>query len=188
MKKDQIAENEGHVVQVRPLARRPTPDGDLPALDDDWIIDRVDDKGVYLRNLRTGHSPLLGYDQIHSYLSNPIRDVGERKHGFLQLRIQLILHPDRVCVAPLQPGKWESADSQLNQNEPFRIPNILDPELKRIQAYYRERGEKSFLPLMEERDIRLASGHRIAYFPGTLREVWVGYSGGRFYHLLMLKP
>jgi hypothetical protein len=41
---------------------------------------------------------------------------------------------------------------------------------------------------MERRDVKLAEGYEIAYYPGTLREVWVGYRQGSYEHLLMLKP
>jgi hypothetical protein len=75
MKKSQFAKNVGLIVQLRPIAKRPTPDGELPLGDHDWKIDSVDDPGMRLHNLATGHEILLSYDQIHSYMGNPNRDT-----------------------------------------------------------------------------------------------------------------
>lgn len=71
--------------------------------------------------------------------------------------------------------------------EPFRIPRLSDPTLKSIVERYTERGVETFLPRLEERDVRLASGCRLAYYPGTQREVWVGYHSGRYEHILMIR-
>ena len=72
--------------------------------------------------------------------------------------------------------------------EPFRIPQLGDPVLKSIVDQYKQQGLETVLPRLEERDVRLASGHRIAYYPGTRREVWAGYHGGRYEHILMIRP
>ncbi len=199
MNKNQLAKNVGHVVQLRLIARRPAPIGDLPPIDDDWIIERADDRGLNLHNLRTGYIPLLAYDQIHSYMSNPIRDIEGRKHGFLQLRVQLSLLPQGLQIEPLAPGEWEPSDGVRKRRrsssaehgeyqEPFRIPSLNDPELKHVVASFKERGEECCLPLIEEKDTRIVRGYRVAHYPGTQREIWVGYHAGRYEHLLMLKP
>lgn len=71
---------------------------------------------------------------------------------------------------------------------PFRIPTTNDETLKSIMQQYKEQGIETFLPRFEERDVRLARGCRVAYFPGSRREVWVGYHAGRYEHILMIKP
>lgn len=72
--------------------------------------------------------------------------------------------------------------------EPFRIPRLCDPVLKSIVDQYKQQGFDTVFPLLVERDVRLASGYRLAYYPGTRREVGVGYHSGRYEHILMTKP
>jgi hypothetical protein len=72
--------------------------------------------------------------------------------------------------------------------EPFRIPNINDAARADVAAFYRAKDEETVLPRMEERDVRLARGYTVAYYPGTRREVWVGFTGSRYELLLMIKP
>jgi hypothetical protein len=72
--------------------------------------------------------------------------------------------------------------------EPFRIPQLGDPVSKSIVDQYKQQGFDTVLPRVEERDVRLASGHGLAYYPGTRREVWVGYHGERYEHILMTRP
>jgi hypothetical protein len=72
--------------------------------------------------------------------------------------------------------------------EPFRIPELHDPILEKVVEHYKAQGEEPVLRLFESRDVRLAEGYRLAYYPGTRREGWAGYHAGRYEHLLMLKP
>ncbi|MDA2933599.1 hypothetical protein MYX82_04580 [Acidobacteria bacterium AH-259-D05] len=85
-------------------------------------------------------------------------------------------------------GRLEAERTPLADAEPFRIPRMNDPILKSIEKQYEEQGLTTFLPLLEEKDVKLASGCRVAYYPGTQREVWVGYHSGRYEHILMIKP
>jgi len=73
-------------------------------------------------------------------------------------------------------------------SEPFKIPKLGHAELDRVVAYYRSLGAEPVLPRSESRDVNLASGYALAYYPGTTREVWVGLNSGIYEHLLMLKP
>lgn len=57
----------------------------------------------------------------------------------------------------------------------------------KIAEHYKQQGEETVLPLLVERDVKLAGGYRVAYYPGTKREVWAGHSSGRYEHLLMLR-
>ena len=108
-----MIKNVGHGVQLRPLPRRPTPGSELPPVDDDWIIERADDQGLFIHNVRTDHAFILAYDQIHSYMSNPMRGSADgRAHGFLWLRVQLSLLPQTIDVEPLPPGEWGSTKKQ----------------------------------------------------------------------------
>jgi len=85
-------------------------------------------------------------------------------------------------------GRSEAERITTADAEPFRIPKMNDETLKSIVQQYKEQGLETSLPLLEEKDVRLARGYRMAYYPGTRREVWVGYHGGRYEHILMIKP
>ncbi len=63
-----------------------------------------------------------------------------------------------------------------------------DSELERVAGHYRALGREPVLPRMESRDVNLARGYELALYPGTAREVWVGFNDGSYEHLLMLKP
>lgn len=60
--------------------------------------------------------------------------------------------------------------------------------LEKLAEHYRAMGREAVLPLMEQRDVKLAEGYELAPYPGTAREVWVGLHAGSYQHLLMLKP
>ena len=79
-----------------------------PRIHDDWRIDSADDNGVQIHNLATGHTVLLGYDQIHSYRSDPNRSTAENRHGFLQLRLQIRVSPGGLQTEPL-PSHFEKS-------------------------------------------------------------------------------
>lgn len=71
--------------------------------------------------------------------------------------------------------------------EPFKIATLNDPEMQRISDHYKQHGLELVLPLMAEKDSRLARGYQLAYYPKSRREVWVGYHRGQYEHILMLK-
>jgi hypothetical protein len=93
-----------------------------------------------------------------------------------------------VNLASILTGRTEQERTLPAVSEPFRIPKMNDPTLKMIIEHYNTKGKESVLPLLEEKDVKLAAGYLIAYYPGTHREVWVGYHGGRYELILMLKP
>jgi hypothetical protein len=90
-------------VRLRPIAWRRTPDGAwLPPIDDDWIVTEVLQHGVRLHNIRTDHTPTLGFDHIHQYITDPARDWDGLKHGFLDLNAQLTLSGCNVFNEPVR--------------------------------------------------------------------------------------
>ena len=103
MNKDKLVRCVGQHVRLRPMALRHDGVRGLPQLDDDWRVDMVEDKGVWLRNIRTDHRVLLGYDHIHHYTSDPARQLGGQQYGFLQLNVQIILHGIHADIEPLDP-------------------------------------------------------------------------------------
>lgn len=120
MNKDQLIKNVGILVRLRPISRSRGPLGDdLAGMDDEWLIQKVEEQGVSLSNIRTGHLALLGFDHIHSYISNPMDNAGGRKHGFLQLRVRMCLHGKQLEIELLPPGDWgqDYVPLRVDQNE-----------------------------------------------------------------------
>lgn len=96
--------------------------------------------------------------------------------------------PTQSAREQVAPGHSKAAGSHRPGDEPFKIPRLSDPELEKVADHYRSSGMEPVLPLLEERDVRLARGYTVAYYPGTSREVWVGFHDGSYEHILMLKP
>ena len=107
MQFDQIKKNVGYRVQLVPQACRLDEKGnELPAIDDDWIIQEVFKGGVRISNVRTQHHTILGLDHIHHFTSNPDRSQGGIKYGFLTLNVQIFLQGNNLSVRPSgRPGE-----------------------------------------------------------------------------------
>lgn len=127
MKRDQIIKNVGARVQLEPPARFLDLNGieRLPVRNDDWIIHAADNDGLRIENVRSTHSTKLGYDQIHSYMSNPDRSQGNLQCGFLTLRVQIFIQgvnltkrPNERPGAPVDPPHVEIGDKWVD----FRYP------------------------------------------------------------------
>jgi hypothetical protein len=93
-----------------------------------------------------------------------------------------------VNIISILSGRAAAERLLPSDHEPFRIPNISDSTLEDVVAFYKTKGDETVLPRMEEKPVKLAGGYGIAHFPGTRREVWVGFTGNRYEHLLMIKP
>jgi predicted HTH transcriptional regulator len=76
----------------------------------------------------------------------------------------------------------------LKGEEPLKISRLNDPVLVEVKNHYKDIGREATLPLFERRDSLLAQGYEVATYPGTRREIWVGYHGNRYEHILLLKP
>ena len=101
MNKDKLRQNIYYRVRLRPIPKRFKGSVELDPIDDEWIIEQVTDAGVTIKNMRTDHSKLLGFDHIHHYTSDPSRDFDGFKHGFLTLTVQLSLDGILVRVDPI---------------------------------------------------------------------------------------
>ena len=99
-------------VRLRPMAQRRMTDGTwLPPIDDEWIVTEVNAKGVRISNPRTGHAPLLGFDHIHHYNTDPARDWDGLTHGQLELNRQLTLSGCNVSNDPVRVRRPRGARS-----------------------------------------------------------------------------
>ena len=72
--------------------------------------------------------------------------------------------------------------------EPFKFMDLQDPVLKKLIKDFKDQGEGPHFPAMSQKDSQLVQGHRVAYYPGTHREIWVGEQNGRYELILMLNP
>ena len=100
MNKNSLRKCEFMHVRIRPFAKRL--DGgrggtELPPIDDDWLVGRLTDEGVPIRNLRTDHGATLGYDHIHHFTTDPQR--GSR-FGFLTLTVQVHIGGYELWIEP----------------------------------------------------------------------------------------
>jgi hypothetical protein len=102
MNKTQLKKSLHHRVRIRPVAKSEDVYGrECPTQDDDWIIREVTETTVTLYNTRTHHTPILGCDHIYGYATDPQRNKGELKFGFLTLLVQLTLKGNEVLTEPL---------------------------------------------------------------------------------------
>jgi hypothetical protein len=70
-------------------------------MDDDWLVQEIEDKkGARIRNIRTDHVALLGFDQIREYVADPKREYDGLRHGFLELKVQLFLRGPDLVIEP----------------------------------------------------------------------------------------
>ena len=103
MNKTKLEQCLGQRVRLRPIPLRRTTDGTwLPPIDDDWIVTEVSPNGVRLSNIRTDHAPILGFDHVHHYSTDPARDWDGLKHGVLDLNAQLTLSGCNVFNEPMR--------------------------------------------------------------------------------------
>jgi hypothetical protein len=97
MNKSQLKKSQWYRVRLQPVPLL----ADGTGADDEWIIELVDERGVTVRNPRTDYRHLLGYDHIREFTTNGAQETDGLKHGFLQLKVQLVLTRDGVRVEML---------------------------------------------------------------------------------------
>lgn len=124
--KGQLAKNIGDYFRLRPQAR----DERGAAVDDDWILRSVDTTKVQMQNARTGQAVVLGLDHINDYLSDPQRDTGAVRYGFLRLHVELVLKAKGVEIEPLL-GPRAVASSRAFQGNPL----VVDAGGKRLFSW-----------------------------------------------------
>lgn len=104
MNKAQLQKNVGSRVRPRPQATEA-----LGAHDDDWTVREVSDETLELVNERTGHVATLGLDAVKTYTSDPGRDAGGVKYGFLSLTVAVkLLEDGKSDIEPLPFGRGEA--------------------------------------------------------------------------------
>jgi hypothetical protein len=98
--KTKLAKCIHHRVRLRPPARRFRGVTELRIMDDDWLLQEVEDQQVRLRNIRTDHVAVLGFNQISAYVTDPKREFDGLRHGFLELKVQVFLRGSDLVIEP----------------------------------------------------------------------------------------
>lgn len=144
MNKEQLKKTLSAEVQLRPQAIGAGTVGH----DDDWKIEVVDDV-VRIVNTRTGHRAVLGFDSVISFTSNPARDDGTAKRGFLQLSVQLETRADgSATIEPIPFGRGGGSLPQLN-------PLVVRDGSRDRLFSWRGHGDDAIHELREERPAQL---------------------------------
>jgi len=101
VQKGQATKWVGWLVRLQPSARRLG-----VALDGDWLVRRVDEHAIVIMHIATEAVAVIGFDGIHAFFSDPGRDSGDQKHGWLQLNVEIeVTSEGRVNVIPLPPPR-----------------------------------------------------------------------------------
>lgn len=98
--KTKLAKCIHHRVRLRPPARRFRGVTELRIMDDDWLVQEVEEDQVRIRNIRTDHVAVLGFNQISDYVTDPKREFDGLRHGFLELKVQVFLRGPELVIEP----------------------------------------------------------------------------------------
>jgi hypothetical protein len=98
MNKEMMKRNVSSHVLLQPPAYRLDHNGfAVKAVEDDWwLVQEVTDEGVTISDPRTGHFRLLGYDHIHRFTSDGVKQGAKR--GFLTLLASNYMFRATMCV------------------------------------------------------------------------------------------
>jgi len=166
---EQMKKNVGCRVQLVPAASRLDENGrELPAFDDDWIIEEVSSSEVCISNPRTGDEGKLGKDHIHNFSTNPNRVEPGIRYGFLMLTVQVFLQGRKLWLRPnARPGEPVKPPHQVKtkpHEELLRLEQLM-PEL--IEEMRTDLGNnplsREFVILKRTWTYR-ANGHELMYY------------------------
>jgi hypothetical protein len=104
----QFKKNLGWQYQLEPISCYLDNHGhELSEINDDWELTEVTNTDAFrLRSTRTGHETLLRKDLVYDFRSNPNRDTGDTRHGFLILKVQIFIQNEKIWLRPnSRPGE-----------------------------------------------------------------------------------
>lgn len=126
MNKSQLKKSLGYYLQLRPVPRGR--DGTIT--DEDWILRSVLEDRLELEMPSMGYRATLGTDHVYSFMTNPARDSGGLRHGFLLLLVQLILDGPNIHIEPSPPPRSQSPSN-------FFHPHGFKPLIVQDKGYSR---------------------------------------------------
>jgi hypothetical protein len=133
---------EGKTLRLRPEATGPQGE----RLDDDWTIEiHSAREAATLTNARTGVTAIVGFDHVHSFMSDPARGDD---YGFLEMHTHVRVHRDgHITSEPMPPRA--GAAPPLSLLDPF----IVHDGTARRELTWRGRDEVDALPSAEGRQL-----------------------------------
>jgi hypothetical protein len=107
MKYDEFKKNLHKRVHLVPIPKLADELGrEIGLADDEWSVDSVADSFAVVHNRRNDYCPKISYDQMYSYMADPIRSSSDLEYGYLILKIQIYMGPKKIWVVPnLRPGE-----------------------------------------------------------------------------------
>ena len=98
MNRDQFKKCIGQTLRLQPHAIGAQGE----SRDDDWTVElNADEDEVVLKHMGSGEGVVVGFDHVHSYMSDQARG---KTHGFLQTLSQIRIAPDgTISAVPLPP-------------------------------------------------------------------------------------
>jgi predicted HTH transcriptional regulator len=84
----------------------------------------------------------------------------------------------------------EELGEMFRGQEPIQSDEFDGEIVKKAKKLYEAQGYQISMAGLYRKHDMLAKGYKIAHYPGTRREIWVGYNHSKrdFEHILMLKP
>ncbi|HEU0049459.1 MAG TPA: hypothetical protein VFQ43_17870 [Nitrososphaera sp.] len=97
MKKSKLATMRYKRLKIRPVARRfDYSHGELPPIDDAWLVTDASPHELSLCNPRTSHQLRIGTDHVREFMTDP-----KGSDGLLILKSQVSLRGNGIDVEPL---------------------------------------------------------------------------------------
>lgn len=121
MNKEMLRKSVGHHVLLVPPAYRLDRRGFVlaPVTDDDWwLVESVSDDGVTIKDPRTGHFRLLGFDHIKDYTTDGVKAGAKR--GQLLLKVQVTVQGNDVRITP---------NARPGESVPPKTPEVNEQEV-----------------------------------------------------------
>ncbi len=100
-------------------------------MDDDWLVQETEDDQVRIRNIRTDHVAVLGFNQISEYVADPKREFDGLRHGFLELKVQVFLRGPELVIEP-RPSSTKTPAPKKTPSITKTLPATKTPALVKL--------------------------------------------------------
>ena len=100
-------------------------------MDDDWLVQETEDDQVRIRNIRTDHVAVLGFNQISEYVADPKREFDGLRHGFLELKVQVFLRGPELVIEP-RPSSTKTPAPKKTPSITKTLPATKAPALVKL--------------------------------------------------------
>jgi hypothetical protein len=120
MKKEHLKRSISMRVQLFPIPSSESGE----RLDWDWTVESVGDDRIVLTSVGYPYRATLGLDHVYSFMTNPARDSGSLRYGFLRLHVQLYVGGNEIRIEPLMRPvvDADSLDVVINYDNMVLLP------------------------------------------------------------------